>query len=98
MEVGKEKNDGSICSQSPQELVNTFLGRIPVVMELADQRELQLISKGKTMLLTVSKDVLESTVEALRQKREAHLKMIRDIKKIQSEGTERMENFLKLKQ
>ena len=98
MEVGKEKSDGSICSQSPQELVNTFLGRIPVAMELADQRELQLINKGKTMLLTVSKDVLELTVEALRQKREEHLKMIRDIKKIQSEGTEQMENFLRLKQ
>lgn len=98
MEVGKDKSDGSICSQSPQELVNTFLGRIPVAMELADQRELQLINKGKTMLLTVSKDVLELTVEALRQKREEHLKMIRDIKKIQSEGTEQMENFLRLKQ
>ena len=98
MEVGKEKSDGSICSQSPQELVNTFLGRIPVVMELADQRELQLISKGKTLLLTVSKYVLESTVETLRLKREDYLKMIRDIKRIQSEGTERMENFLKLKQ
>ena len=98
MEVGKDKSDGSICSQSPQELVNTFLGRIPVAMELADQRELQLINKGKTMLLTVSKDVLELTVEALRQKREEHLKMIRDIKKIQSEGTEHMENFLRLKQ
>ena len=54
--------------------------------------------KGKTLLLTVSKYVLESTVETLRLKREDYLKMIRDIKRIQSEGTERMENFLKLKQ
>ena len=64
-------------------------------MDIASRKKCKLITKGKKVVLTVTKEVVDSTLETLRKKREDHLKMVREIKNIQLQGADRMAKFSK---
>ena len=103
MKVRKEEQDdeeSKCCCTSPSsmDLLLNFLGRKPIEMDNTSRKKCKLITKGKAVgavVLTVSTDVLDSTLETLRRKREDYLKMVREIKKIQWQGADRMAKFSK---
>ena len=100
MKVRKEEQDdeeSKCCCTSPSlmDLLLKFLGRKPIEMENTSLKKCRLITKGKAVVLTVSTDVVDSTLETLRRKREDYLKMVREIKKIQWQGADRMAKFSK---
>ena len=94
-----EEEDEKIncCSHPPSlmHLLLKFLGRKPIEMDIASRKKCKLITKGKKVVLTVTKEVVDSTLETLRRQREDHLKMVREIKKIQWQGADRMAKFSK---
>ena len=99
MKVCKEVDDekSNSCSNPPSlmDLLLKFLGRKPIEMDDTTRKKCKLITKGKKVVLTVTKEVVDSTLETLRQQREDHLKMVQKIKKIQWQGADRMAKFCK---
>ena len=99
MKVRKEEDDekSNSCSNPPSllDLLLKFLGRKPIEMDDTTRKKCKLITKGKKVVLTVTKEVVDSTLETLRRQREDHLKMVREIKKIQWQGADRMAKFSK---
>ena len=99
MKVRKEEDDekNNCCwnLSSLMDLLLKFLGRKPIEMNEYTRKKCKLITKGKKVVLTVTKEVVDSTLETLRKKREDHLKMVREIKKIQWQGADRMAKFCK---
>ena len=97
MTVRKEQNDENDkkCPGPIDIFIKLFDDRRPIEMDLDHRRQCKMTSMGFKFLSTISKDVVNSTLATLRQKREGHLAMVRTIKKIQSEGTEKMAKFSK---
>ena len=99
MKVCKEVDDekSNFCSNPPSlmDLLLKLLGRKPIEMDDTTRKKCKLITKGKKVVLTVTKEVVDSTLETLRRQREDHLKMVREIKKIQWQGADRLAKFSK---
>ena len=99
MKVRKEEDDekNNCCwnLSSLMDLLLKFLGRKPIEMNEYTRKKCKLITKGKKVVLTVTKEVVDSTLETLRKKREDHLKMVREIKNIQWQGEDRLAKFSK---
>ena len=94
----EEEDEKINCCSNPTSLMYLllkFLGRKPIEMDIASRKKCKLITKGKKVVLTVTKEVVDSTLETLRKKREDHLKMVREIKNIQLQGADRMAKFSK---
>ena len=94
-EEDEEKNNCCWNLPSLVDLLLKFLGRKPIEMDIASRKKCKLITKGKKVVLSVTKEVVDSTLETLRQQREDHLKMVQKIKKIQWQGAARMAKFCK---
>ena len=94
-EEDEEKNNCCWNLPSLVDLLLKFLGRKPIEMDQHTRKKCKLITKGKKVVLTVTKEVVDSTLETLRKQREDHLKMVREIKKIQWQGADRMAKFSK---
>ena len=94
-EEDDEKNNSCWNLSSRMDLLLKFLGRKPIGMNEYTRKKCKLITKGKKVVLTVTKEVVDSTLETLRKKREDHLKMVREIKNIQWQGEDRLAKFSK---